>query len=107
MSAYWEWSRRHTGYGDDHHDQPSTAKYVDAAMRRLLRSPARRLSRKIMLLEVTGRKSGGRYTPSRSPTSTATGADRGRGSDQLHNLTPDRPVTAAVRGRRRGCTRSG
>ena len=76
---------------------------VDAVMRRLLRSPLHGIvSKKIMLLEVTGRRSGTRY---RIPIAygehgeeVLTGVSRAR---WLRNHTPERPVVATVRGRRR------
>ncbi|MBC3191172.1 nitroreductase family deazaflavin-dependent oxidoreductase [Pseudonocardia sp. C8] len=55
-----------------------------------------------MLLEVTGRKSGRRYTIpiayGEHGHEVLIGVAEAR---WLHNLTPDRPVTATVRGRRR------
>ena len=77
-------------------------RYVDAVMRRLLRSPLHGLvSKKIMLLEVTGRRSGRRYTIpiayGRRGDDVLMGASK---ATWLHNLTPDRTVAVTVRGRR-------
>lgn len=76
--------------------------YFDAVMRRLLRSPLHGiLSKKIMLIEVTGRKSGKRYiipiAYGRCGRDVLMGASKAR---WLHNLTPDRTVTLTLRGRR-------
>lgn len=77
-------------------------KFVDAGMRRLLRSPLHGLlSRKVMLLEVTGRRSGRHYVIpiayGRCGDDVLMGVAK---ATWLRNLTPDRAVTVTVRGRR-------
>lgn len=78
-------------------------KYVDAMMRRLLRSPLHViLSKKIMLMEVIGRKSGKRYVIpiayGEYGEDVLVGASKAK---WLRNLTPERTVTLTIRGRQR------
>lgn len=77
--------------------------FVNAVLRRLLRSPLHGvLSRKILLTEVVGRRSGKRYVVPMANGEHAghvlMGAAKAR---WLQNLIPDRTVTLTLRGRRR------
>ena len=80
-----------------------TRRYLDALVRRLLRSPLHGLlSGKLMVIEVVGRRSGKRYTIpvayGEYDGDVLMGVSKAK---WLRNLAPDRTVTVTVRGRRR------
>lgn len=80
-----------------------TQRYFNACLRWLLRSRLHRvLSGKVMLIEVTGRRTGRRYVIpiayAEHDGAVLMGVAR---TAWLRNLAPHRPVTLTVRGRRR------